>query len=794
MESTLTREVRPQRLPPLATLSFVLLLGSLFVVASGIADVSHGLEPLLLSMMAIGGAVVGWLLALSPIGGRAATLAALLIGLTAMLFVVGQIGADFIALLGTMTSMPGPVLGSITSDQAPNWTPVAEAAEVVLNASAVMFGRGLTWLTSWIQGNPSFDPVAAALVWGLLLWSVSVWAGWSLKRHNRALIALLPASFLMIATFGYLGADAGPVIWLLAIQLVLLALARHSLLQRDWERRNVRFSQRIWQGVGGWAVLVSVVLVSVAAAVQDVSLDDLLKTARTLSDEQEELRETVTDALGLRDQRFERQRAAMDQLRAPGLPRRHLIGSGPELSEQRVFELNIQSGDEPASTEDRYYLRSTTYDIYTGRGWMTSETEIEGYDAGDLIREESAPSHQKLIQELTIVGAQGPLIHAPGQLVTTNQEFTVEWRTASDPFGAMFTGEETRYRTESLVSVAAVVDLRAAGQEYPEWISPHYLELPSSVPDRVFVLARNLTATQSTPYDRALVIERYLRAFPYTLQVVPPPRGQDIADFFLFDLQEGYCDFYATSMVVLARASGIPARLVVGYIAEQYDEELQAHVVTEAEAHSWVELYFPGHGWIEFEPTGGRAEVTRDGESDALSSGSSTSILDERDLDMSSEGIGSLSSRAPNLYLLAAPIAIVAVLAAFWNRLRFAMVDNDQAALIIYPAMVRLAGRLPVSLHGGATPSEVTILLQRALNDAAVRSRWTGFMGAAAWDVPVIAQAYEDVSYREHPENLPQKSLLLRSWGRIRRRLWLLWIGDKIGGLNIPLIIPTSRR
>ena len=76
-----------------------------------------------------------------------------------------------------------------------------------------------------------------------------------------------------------------------------------------------------------------------------------------------------------------------------------------------------------------------------------------------------------------------------------------------------------------------------------------------------------------------------------------------MVDYFLFDLKEGYCDYYATSMAILARAAGLPSRLVVGYASGDYDPANNRYVVTEADAHSWVEIYFTGRGWVEFEPT-----------------------------------------------------------------------------------------------------------------------------------------------------------------------------------------------
>ncbi len=78
-----------------------------------------------------------------------------------------------------------------------------------------------------------------------------------------------------------------------------------------------------------------------------------------------------------------------------------------------------------------------------------------------------------------------------------------------------------------------------------------------------------------------------------------------MTSWFLFDLKQGYCDYFATAMVVLARLNGIPARLAIGYTMGRLDPQRGEYVVTEMDAHSWPELYFPGQGWIPFEPTSG---------------------------------------------------------------------------------------------------------------------------------------------------------------------------------------------
>jgi hypothetical protein len=105
---------------------------------------------------------------------------------------------------------------------------------------------------------------------------------------------------------------------------------------------------------------------------------------------------------------------------------------------------------------------------------------------------------------------------------------------------------------------------------------------------------------QPTAYDRARAIEQFLRQYPYSLDLPPPPEG-DIVDYFLFDLQTGFCDYYASAMVVMARAVGLPARLGVGFLQQPTVDGVQT--IRQIDAHSWAEIYFEGYGWVEFEPT-----------------------------------------------------------------------------------------------------------------------------------------------------------------------------------------------
>jgi transglutaminase-like putative cysteine protease len=167
------------------------------------------------------------------------------------------------------------------------------------------------------------------------------------------------------------------------------------------------------------------------------------------------------------------------------------------------------------------------------------------------------------------------------------------------------------YRITVEYSTATDVQLRAAGTAYPDWLQP-YMSLPddgSYRPPEVIAAIRKLalqvTAKYDNPYDKATAIESYLRdttRFTYTLSP-PSTLGQDPVDFFLFDSKKGFCAYFASAMGDMLRSIGIPTRLVSGFGSGIYDVRTNTYQVRGEDAHTWVESYFPGYGWITFEPT-----------------------------------------------------------------------------------------------------------------------------------------------------------------------------------------------
>jgi hypothetical protein len=167
------------------------------------------------------------------------------------------------------------------------------------------------------------------------------------------------------------------------------------------------------------------------------------------------------------------------------------------------------------------------------------------------------------------------------------------------------------YAVEGLTSTAGPNELRAAGTNYPVWVTERYLQLPPTITDRTRELAAQLAAEQPSAFDVAQAVESYVReTIAYNEAIDPPPADQDVVDYVLFESQEGYCEYYASAMAVLLRAEGIPARVVGGYFPAPFEPTEGGHLFREKNAHLWVEVFFPGYGWIPFEPTANRDELS----------------------------------------------------------------------------------------------------------------------------------------------------------------------------------------
>ncbi|MFZ0797547.1 MAG: DUF3488 and transglutaminase-like domain-containing protein [Terriglobales bacterium] len=175
----------------------------------------------------------------------------------------------------------------------------------------------------------------------------------------------------------------------------------------------------------------------------------------------------------------------------------------------------------------------------------------------------------------------------------------------ADAGGAVYNLEAdhpiNRYEAESQLPVIDSEELRLAANTAPLGLEK-YLELPP-LDSRISKLAEEITAQAPSNYDKAVALEQYLSThFGYTLQL-PRTLPQDPLANFLFERKTGHCEYFASSMAVMLRSLHIPSRIVTGFHGGEFNDLTGQYVVRARDAHSWVEAYFPGSGWISFDPT-----------------------------------------------------------------------------------------------------------------------------------------------------------------------------------------------
>ncbi len=165
------------------------------------------------------------------------------------------------------------------------------------------------------------------------------------------------------------------------------------------------------------------------------------------------------------------------------------------------------------------------------------------------------------------------------------------------------------YNGISDISQPAPEQLRGSVVDYDSSIANKYLQLPAVDP-RVKKLADDLAIKQTNAFDKAAAINAYLsNTFGYTLEL-PTERQRDPIANFLLVRKKGHCEYFASAMTVMLRVEGIPSRIVTGFRGGEFNDLTGDYIVRARDAHSWVEVFFPGRGWVAFDPTPAGAEPT----------------------------------------------------------------------------------------------------------------------------------------------------------------------------------------
>jgi hypothetical protein len=175
-----------------------------------------------------------------------------------------------------------------------------------------------------------------------------------------------------------------------------------------------------------------------------------------------------------------------------------------------------------------------------------------------------------------------------------------------DPTGALYLPFPSSSRIEySVISRSNPVlpaDFAPEVVSYPQSLQQHYLQLPQQS-ERIAALAREITHVKRTSYEKIITIQDYLRRnFRYSLDAPLADQSHPLEEF-LFIRKTGYCEHYATAMVIMLRTIGIPARLVTGFLTTEWNEYGNYYLIRQQDAHAWVEAHLPHSGWILADPT-----------------------------------------------------------------------------------------------------------------------------------------------------------------------------------------------
>lgn len=303
-----------------------------------------------------------------------------------------------------------------------------------------------------------------------------------------------------------------------------------------------------------------------------------------------------------------------------------------------------------AYVHDQHYWRIETRDIYTGKGWeLSGELEFKEQVNGQIDLETFTDDVQteKLTGVMEVHNKSIGKLMYPYGLDQVEQSGTQTVFSLDSNSGAIQTTNDTDsdvvYQIQYDKPSFAIYQLKYSSEEDPKDILEKYTQLPSSLPNRVAGLAEEITTNETNRYDKAKAIEQYFNqnGYEYKTENIPVPQGnEDYVDQFLFDSKIGYCDNFSTSMVVMLRTLDIPARWVKGFtsgdlVESNLGNEPDKYQITNANAHSWVEVYFPGSGWVPFEPTQGFSNLSDFyfGESQEANE------VDEESIDTSTESI-----------------------------------------------------------------------------------------------------------------------------------------------------------
>ncbi len=535
--------------------------------------------------------------------------------------------------LGTaiILALAGVALGlalglSIFNQRIVNWFTVGYSIPIVILVLGWILYSGISWLERiadlsdrltysidlLITKQPVQDTILFVVFMALVFWITGLMAGYAMTRFGNIVGAVVPAGAVFVTVQLYDPGRAGSDS-LLAIYFILclLLLGRLIYVQRRlfWKEQRVsllaesRTDLNITLTV---VALVSVLLVWLAPT--SVKSFSNARTAwENLTKPLREVQKNLGHAVaGLQA----RGKITTVQFFGDVLP----LGRQAATGETAYLQIQTPLVNNPS----RYYWRVRSYNIFSNDQWYTenvSSTAFAPDQALIALADPEGVTSRFTVTALTVnladlvTPARPVWVSDPAKLIFVQipegKKDPIQFQ-SNQP---VYAGE--KYDVRANEYEPTIAQLRNAGVSYPDWVTGHYLQLPGNLSPEVVALAQQITAGAKTPYDMAADVTNYLRSnITYSKIVEDPPAGRDPLVWFLFDSKRGFCNYYATAEVILLRAAGIPARMVVGFAQGEFVSP-DRYVIRQQDTHAWPEVYFPGVGWVEFEPTTNQAPLER---------------------------------------------------------------------------------------------------------------------------------------------------------------------------------------
>ncbi len=721
--------------------------------------------------------------------------------------------SDWVPDLGilTLTTALGLIIGVFAAKQ-------QRFPRLYVHIAATVFGLLLAF---WQTAGAFYGGNLAAFTHGIQQWIIGSFAGavgsdnsiflffitalgfvlaytsaWLVYRTRNPWLMILANAVVLLINLNNI--DEGYVVFLVVFLMAsLLLLLRFNLYEsvRRWERQGLRYGEDLT-----WDIMQAGALISIGILILSWLLPwgyTNATAALIWSDNQNpwvQIQDTWNRIIAVNNTANPANHGNFDSTLS--------LGGNPNLNNVIVFK--VQS-DDPTQ-----YLETLSYDTYDGRNWTEGATQLEPLDAKSQTVNESSVVHldKQVINVVNPPGEDASYILGAPQIASVDQptQISISKATSSQiallgKNGKLTAGEH--YTVYSYISSADIAELESIpfpanspkfnsnydGQYpvtyYDPTIVATYTQVPEGLNPHILDVAKSVTANGTSMYDKAVLLESYFHTFTYDLNVNLPPGAEGVS-WFLFDSgHRGFCNYFATSMAIMARLLGMPARVVAGYTNGQFDNVHHENIIRGVDAHLWTQIYFAGYGWINFEPSAGFTPFSR-----PLTSQNNTGIgggttgtttgphgKSKRLTNENANGLGINSGNGTNaggnsgllvpqeaglaLGALVLLILFSMILFSIWWRRLF---RNYRLSMQIYGRICLLAEWAGISLERSQTPYEyIGTVAEITPQDATALRRFGDIYVREIWADPESA---------DHPRRSGEVNELPSLWKNIQPHLF----------------------